>query len=96
MTTQTRSGTIPSPRPEPTPYASLSQNKTPKELPISQDPLGDHPTGLDNVESLIVDLRGELTPAEMVERKLISLLKGRWVPLSHVRITGLPRHRGLS
>jgi hypothetical protein len=96
VSTQTRSGTIPSPRPETTPSASLYPNAAPKEVPVSQEALGDHATELEEVESLIVDLRGELTPAEMVERKLISLLKGRWVPLSHVRITGLPRHRGLS
>jgi hypothetical protein len=47
-------------------------------------------------ESLIVDTRGDLSPAEMVERKLFSLLKGRMVPLSHVRMSGLPRNRGLS
>lgn len=41
-------------------------------------------------ETLIADARAGLTPAQMVERKLISLLKGRPLPMSHV---GLSRTR---
>jgi hypothetical protein len=45
-------------------------------------------------EALIRDVRAELSPAEMVERKLYSMLRGRLVPLSHVRMASLPgRHR---
>jgi hypothetical protein len=46
-------------------------------------------------ESLIVDPRGQLSPAEMVERKLFVLLKGKSVPLSHLRLAPLPRSRSL-
>jgi hypothetical protein len=38
-------------------------------------------------ETLIVDSRAKLTPAEMVERKLCALLKGKLVPVSHLRMT---------
>lgn len=69
----------------------------PSELParwIAADPhLG---RADDEVESLIADPRGGLTPAEMVEQKLVALLKGGMVPLSQVRVTSLPRGRGLS
>jgi hypothetical protein len=45
------------------------------------------------VECLILDSRAELTPAQMVERKLVSLLKGRLLPVSHVRMTNLLGNR---
>jgi hypothetical protein len=43
-------------------------------------------------EVLIVDARALLTPAQMVERKLISLLKDKLLPVSHVRMTDRPGH----
>jgi hypothetical protein len=49
-------------------------------------------SGVDPDESLIADARANLTPAQMVERKLISLLRGKLVPVSHVRMTDLPGH----
>jgi len=44
-------------------------------------------------EALIADARADLRPAEMVEQKLRSLLKGGPLPLSHVRTAGLPHGR---
>ena len=41
-------------------------------------------------EALIADARAALTPAEMVERKLLCVLKGGSLPVSHVRLPGLP------
>jgi hypothetical protein len=35
-------------------------------------------------EALVIDARGGLTPAEAVERKLETLLKGRPLPVSHL------------
>lgn len=35
-------------------------------------------------EALVVDARAGLTPAEVVERKLATLLKGRPLPVSHL------------
>jgi hypothetical protein len=35
-------------------------------------------------EVLVVDTRGQLRPAEMVERKLVNLLRGGPLPVSHV------------
>ncbi len=36
-------------------------------------------------EALVADPRGEMTPAQMVERKLASLLNTRPLPVSHLR-----------
>jgi hypothetical protein len=35
-------------------------------------------------ETLVIDARAELRPAEIVERKLVTLLRGVSVPVSHV------------
>ena len=40
-------------------------------------------------EILIVDARAGLRPAQVVEHKLISLLKSVYLPVSHVRTTSL-------
>lgn len=40
-------------------------------------------------EVLIVDARASLRPAQLVERKLIFLLKSVYLPVSHVRTTAL-------
>jgi hypothetical protein len=45
-----------------------------------------HAPGVDSSEMLIVDMRGQLCPAEQVERKLKSLLGETSVPLSHLRM----------
>lgn len=39
----------------------------------------------DKDESLILDHRAHLTPAQMVERKLVSLLKSAPVPMSSLQ-----------
>jgi len=44
-------------------------------------------------ELLVLDARGELTPAQYVERKLAFLLRGKVVPVSHRRLAQLPRQR---
>jgi hypothetical protein len=45
-------------------------------------------------EGLIRDPRAEMTPAQMVESKLVSLLNGSPLPLSQVRMAQLGRDRG--
>jgi hypothetical protein len=45
-------------------------------------------------EVLIVDARACLRPAQLVERKLLSLLKSVYLPVSHVRTTSLGNGRG--
>ena len=45
-------------------------------------------------ESLILDARGELSPAQMVETKLMSLLRGRGSLVSHIQMAGLLKGRG--
>jgi hypothetical protein len=46
-------------------------------------------------EALIADSRAGLTPSQLVERKLIALLKSSLVPVSHVQMlaTGISRNR---
>jgi hypothetical protein len=44
----------------------------------------------DEVEMLVADARGDLTPGQIVEQKLMSLLRGQAVPLSHLRLTPRP------
>jgi hypothetical protein len=44
-------------------------------------------------ESLVADRRGELTPAQMVEQKLVSLLRGKAVPVSQMQMARSVRVR---
>jgi hypothetical protein len=44
-------------------------------------------------ESLVVDGRGDLTPAQMVEQKLLNLLKGKALPVSHMQMVRSLRGR---
>src|SRR5436305_10997904 len=44
-------------------------------------------------ESLVVDDRSHLTPAQMVESKLISRLKDSSLPVSHLQMRGLVKAR---
>jgi len=44
-------------------------------------------------ESLVVDDRSHLTPAQMVETKLISRLRESSLPVSHLQMRGLVRTR---
>src|SRR5690348_15450768 len=39
----------------------------------------------DAEETLIVDIRGELRPSQIVEQKLLTLLRGKALPVSHMR-----------
>jgi hypothetical protein len=39
----------------------------------------------DAEETLIVDVRGELRPSQVVEQKLLTLLRGKALPVSHMR-----------
>jgi hypothetical protein len=45
-------------------------------------------------EALVTDARAGLTPSQMVERKLVALLKSNQLPMSRLQMAG-PR-RGLS
>lgn len=44
-------------------------------------------------ESLVIDDRSVLSPAQMVENKLVSLLQGATLPVSHLQMRGLLRGR---
>jgi hypothetical protein len=56
--------------------------------PAYRGSVTDRPAGLSNLtttgEDLIADARGNLTPAQMVERKLVQLLRGNPLPVSHM------------
>jgi hypothetical protein len=55
--------------------------------PTYRGSVTDRPAGLSNLttgEDLIADARGNLTPAQMVERKLVQLLRGNPLPVSHM------------
>jgi hypothetical protein len=43
-------------------------------------------------EDLVPDDRAGLSPAQSVERKLILLLRGGTIPVSHIRMARLCRH----
>jgi hypothetical protein len=58
-----------------------------RELPLLSE-------GSTSDEVLIVDARAALRPAQLVERKLICLLKNVYLPVSHVRTTALGNGRG--
>ena len=45
-------------------------------------------------EESILDARGKLSPAQMVETKLMSLLRGRGSLVSHIQMAGLLKGRG--
>jgi hypothetical protein len=45
-------------------------------------------------EALITDTRAGLTPAQMVERKLVLLLKSNPLPVSHVQVRSASLSRG--
>ncbi len=47
-------------------------------------------------EAMIVDERSRLTPAQMVETKLLSRLKDSSLKVSHLQMRGLSRYRGQS
>lgn len=44
-------------------------------------------------DSMVVDDRSHLTPAQMVENKLIHRLKASSLPVSHIQIRGMVRNR---
>ncbi|MBX6313077.1 MAG: hypothetical protein IRY99_09220 [Isosphaeraceae bacterium] len=44
-------------------------------------------------ESLIIDDRSDLTPAQAVEGRLMNLLRGASLPVSHLQLRGLVRAR---
>lgn len=64
-----------------------------KRRPLEQEPLL-APAALDDAaaaatmapaeEDMVADVRASLTPAQMVERKLVSLLKSNPMPVSHL------------
>jgi hypothetical protein len=43
----------------------------------------------DAIEILVPDARAELSPAQSVERKLTSMLRGATIPVSHIRLARL-------
>ncbi len=60
------------------------------EAPASP-PDGQQPAPAVTEEVMVADVRAGLTPAQMVERKLVSLLKATPLPMSRLQTTGARR-----
>jgi hypothetical protein len=83
------SGTTPCPT-EPHKFSGFRRTK---ETGASALPVAAPRPGEDCEEALVADPRAGLTPSQMVERKLLSLLDGRALPVSHVQLVPLPHGR---
>jgi len=53
----------------------------------------DRPSLASREEALVVDERSELRPAQVVESKLTQMLENASVPVSHLQMRRLLRHR---
>jgi hypothetical protein len=62
------------------------------DLPASSSNGADGPLAAE--ESLILDARSGLSPAQMVEAKLVSLLRAKGSLVSHIQMAGLLKARG--
>lgn len=61
--------------------------------PADAGPAGQEGDSSECEEVLVVDGRADVGPAQQVENKLGALLGGAPLPVSHVRLTGLPGNR---
>jgi hypothetical protein len=52
---------------------------------------GQQPAAAVTEEVMVADVRAGLTPSQMVERKLVSLLKATPLPMSRLQTTGARR-----
>ena len=59
-----------------------------KRPPLAEEDLVLAPDGTE--EALVEDVRAGLTPSQMVERKLVSLLKSNPLPVSHLMAGLIP------
>jgi len=53
----------------------------------------DRPSLASREEALVIDDRSELRPSQVVESKLTRMLEKASVPVSHLQMRGLLRHR---
>lgn len=60
---------------------------------IEELPANDLPLRLHGEEILIHDARGELSPAQHVEERLVALLRRNPLTISHARSSSFCRHR---
>lgn len=76
----------------------VSQTSSPEPAQVARDVA--HEAGSPELspaapeEALVVDARAQMGPAQFVERKLLSLLKSRPLPVSHLNLTWAARLRG--
>ena len=69
------------------PINLLSSMRFDSGHPAIHSPVNERPPGLSPLttdEDLIADTRANLTPAQMVERKLVQMLRGNPLPVSHM------------
>ncbi len=62
--------------------------------PVSEVSVEEVSVEEDVAEALIVDCRARLRPAAMVENKLLALLNGSALPVSHLRLSSLAAGHG--
>jgi hypothetical protein len=62
--------------------------------PNADQPLSDRCVANQADESIVIDDRSALTPAQAVENKLMALLKEASLPVSHLQLRGMVRYRG--
>jgi hypothetical protein len=80
---------MPDANPTPLVLAASPEGLTsPEEIQDPAGPPGLAPGALE--ETLVTDARAGLTPAQLVERKLVALLKTNPLPISHVRAGSHP------
>jgi hypothetical protein len=85
----------------PTPFSWSEEVTRPFAAPVTEEAVGGPAAHQDPGlapeeadETLIVDDRSGLSPAQMVETKLANLLRGATLPVSHLQMRGLLRGRG--
>ena len=65
-----------------------------KTLPVSTDrKTPDRESAAREDETLVADRRGDMTPSQLVEEKLVGMLKSSHLPVSHVQRFAKPGPR---
>ncbi len=76
----------------PTPETLMNSLSGPASTPASRAVLSRFSVSLPE-ESLVIDDRSHLSPAQIVESRLMNRLKESSLPVSHIQMRGLVRNR---
>jgi hypothetical protein len=81
-------------RPAPTPAtAKAARRRGPQDVARVRASTVLHARLAQPEETLVIDARGSLRPAQQVENKLVTLLKAMLLPVSQVRLTAVGNGR---